>query len=325
MNAIIAAVAFVVADGKSDSVPKAELEKKTEGHRDGVFSIKAQPGGDMLCSASRDRTVGLWRVGDEKIHRLEGHTNQVLRVAFHPKGTHIASGGADNVIHIWNVATKKSERVLKGHSNWVCDVTFDEKGERLVSAGADGFARIWNVADGKEIAAFKVPGGEVWTAAFLKNGDIVAGGKDGSLRRYAVGSKEPIAVGKGHAKDLYTAILSNADLPATVGADGMVVLYDAQLKPSNSWKAHDSEAYALAFLGDGRLATCGADKTIRVWNVETHREVLRGSAHANAVYGVTAFKNGRLASAGQDRVVHIWSVPPVRIAGSDLIGGLKAR
>jgi WD40 repeat protein len=305
-------IVSVLASADDAAKPKtASVDAKLVVHRDGVFSIQSQPGGDLLCSAGRDRTVGLWKIGDDStIKRLEGHTNQVLRVAFHPKGTHVASGGADNVIHVWNVATKKSERVLKGHTNWVCDVAFDATGERLVSAGADGMVKIWSVADGKELSSFKAAGGETWAAAFLPNGDVIAGGKDGALRRFSPTAKEATASSKRHAKDLYTISLTKKGRAASVGGDGLVVLYDEELKPIKSWKAHEGQAYALAFLSDGRLATCGEDKTVRVWDVESQRELSRGTAHKNAVYGIASLRDGRVVSAGQERTIHIWKDMP---------------
>jgi len=309
----------------SADVNQTVVDKTIDGHRDGVFAVKAQPGGDLIATASRDKTVGLGRVGDRALKRLEGHTNQVLRVAFNSKGTMLASGGADNIAILWDVQSKKNMRTLKGHTNWVCDLCFDEPGERLVTAGADGTARIWNVADGKELASIKVPGGEVWTAVFARNGDVLTGGKDGTLRRWAIGQVQPKASEKGHASDLYTIALTKEGLPATVGADGKVVLWDEQLKVRASWQAHQGQAYSLAFLPDGRLATCGEDKTVRLWDTGSQREVWRGTVHKNAVYGLTVLADGRVASAGQDRVINIWANPLEGIAGQANRQALKAQ
>jgi WD40 repeat protein len=86
-----------------------------------------------------------------------------------------------------------------------------------------------------------------------------------------------------------------------------VIVWDDKLSIRAAWKAHDGQAYSLAFMADGRLATCGEDKSVRFWDIESQREISRGSDHKNAVYGVTLLSNGRLASAGQDRVIRIWT------------------
>src|SRR5262249_824293 len=69
-----------------------------------------------------------------------------------------------------------------------------------------------------------------------------------------------------------------------------------------------------AFSGSGRrLASSGEDKTVRIWDATTGREVLGLHGHTERC-GCLAFSpdGQRLASASSDGTIHIWDGTPLR-------------
>lgn len=66
-------------------------------------------------------------------------------------------------------------------------------------------------------------------------------------------------------------------------------------------RGHTGAVTALAFVGDGRtLVTAAADKTARVWDVNSGKET-RALEHGGALFAVAATADGRLiATAGED-------------------------
>ena len=97
----------------------------------------------------------------------------------------------------------------------------------------------------------------------------------------------------------------------TPGASGEIVLFDAITGAERArLDGHRDYVYHLAFNHDGsRLASCGYDKVIRVWDTASGNAVGVLKEHTEAVYAVAFSGDGALlASAAADRSVKIWNV-----------------
>ena len=62
-----------------------------------------------------------------------------------------------------------------------------------------------------------------------------------------------------------------------------------------------------------RLASVGEDKTVRVWEAATGREVLGLRGHTDMCQSVAFSPDGRrLASAGRDATIRLWDATPLQ-------------
>jgi len=64
--------------------------------------------------------------------------------------------------------------------------------------------------------------------------------------------------------------------------------------------------YCVVELGDGRLASCAGDESVRVWDVSTGECMQTLEGHEAAVYCVVELGDGRLASCSDDGSVRVW-------------------
>ena len=78
------------------------------------------------------------------------------------------------------------------------------------------------------------------------------------------------------------------------------------------FEGHADAATGVAFFADGRrAASCGegADSTVRVWDVETGRELQRFSAGGVGLSALAVSPDGKaILAAGRDHVIRRWTV-----------------
>jgi WD40 repeat protein len=58
----------------------------------------------------------------------------------------------------------------------------------------------------------------------------------------------------------------------------------SEVKERNSLEGHSSSVFSVAFSPDGKtLASASGDKTIKLWNLQTQKEIATLTGHSNLV------------------------------------------
>ena len=157
------------------------------GHTHDVLSLAFKPNSYLLASASRDKTVRIWDVGDNNnlrhVRTLRGHTDRVNSVAWSPDGRTLASASWDGTVRLWNPDNGINFAVLRGHTQGVESVAWSPDSRILASGSRDQTIRLWDPDTHGTLRVLRRTGGEVYSLAFHPNGQTLASGTGSGITR----------------------------------------------------------------------------------------------------------------------------------------------
>ncbi len=234
--------------------------KAFAGHKGAIAGLAVAPKGDVLISASADKTIQLWTIGDAKPKSALNHVGPIGSFALSKDGARVAAA-SDKTIKVWNLADGKELATLTSPAE-IKGLGLLADGSRLVVAGADKLTRVFEL-DGKLIEMF-VHDGPVHAAAFLDAKRVVSAGADKQARLWT----SSLLWQKTHAGPVRQAMFTPKGEIVSCSDDKTIKWWIvADGKEIKTLAAHDAAVLGLSLSADGtKLASFGADKQIKLWN-----------------------------------------------------------
>jgi WD40 repeat protein len=332
---LVAGMAVLVF--QSTAAPSPQLPEVLHGHEGIISSVSFSPDGKWIASGSMDHTVRLWEAASGKPGPvLHGHTDEVYAIAFAPDGRQLASAGNDRKVILWDVPSGVQGRTLSGFPDWSVSIAYSPDGRQLAVGTMDGSVTMYDLTSGgvirtinpqKLITAVAIsPDSRMLATGMIPIviSDMTTGQKVKTLEGAAnlisgiVFSPDGRLLAAGSWDK--TARIWNVDTGALVQTlkPGMELPRKLSAKPIPAKeKPLVEEMYtlpvtAVAFSPDGKLlASAGADKTVRLWDMSNGKEVRKWVGHEKAVTCVAFSPDGKTVVSGSaDKTLRIWPVAP---------------
>ncbi len=312
-------------------------------HAGRVNALAYSPDGQSIASASRDGTVKVWDLGNgRELCTYRGHIHQpddptsattnvlaVADVAFHPK-QELAASAAGNQVHLWNPKTGKPVKTLLNLGKTdkpLKALAYSPDGKQIAVGTDDGILRVLDAESGKVTYTSPSRNSRIERVCFSPNGKLIAlGDAGGQVAVYApgvMGNALAMSVQGADVPEVYSvAFTSGSNSVFSCGRDGKIRLTagpapDGSSAPNTATKitefiGHNGPVTSLAVTTDGMLLISGGvDKTVRVWNVKTSKQLRAFQGHTTGVTAVAARPDGKqIASAAEDGAVRIWDLNP---------------
>lgn len=250
-----------------------QLIKRLKNIGQRTHAIASSPDGKILAvgggTPGRLGEVRLFAPESGELVRVVGTTSDLnLDLAFNPQGDRLAVAAADGVIRVFETATGAEQLTITSHSDWVYAIAWSADGTKLASASRDKTAKVFDSKTGELLVTFSGHGVAVKGVAFHPDGAEV----------FSAGSDNKIQRWK----------VADGAKTADVAGFG-------------------HEVYKFT-TGGGFFFAGSADKTIRQFELASHKELRKFEGHQDWVLA-TAFHPGtqRIASGGHDGEVRIWN------------------
>ncbi len=222
---VLGLLAFTLAFSRpapgTDGLPTEPILRLETGmHTGPIKRISVDQAGDLLITASDDKTLRLWTLDDGNLSKTlripigEGEEGRLYAAALSPDGQWIAAGGATKAgsegpgnyhLYLFDRVSGELRQHLLGLPNVINHLCFSRDGAYLAaSLGGDGI-RVWATDGWRQVASDSEYGDASHWCDFDTKGHLVTSSLDGQIRLYdgqfqlvakraAPGGKEPFAV-----------------------------------------------------------------------------------------------------------------------------------
>lgn len=293
------------------------VRRKLAGHTGPVNEVAYVLDGQAIATAGDDRTVRVWdaRTGEQR-ERVLPHAGPVTAMAYSPRDARMVTVDSNRTVRIWDLADAREPNTLKtAHGNWVRAVAYKPDGSEFATASDDKTVLIWR-ADGQLDVSLIGHTGPVSAIAYRRNGTLVSGGHDGTVRVWQTDTESdtgrPLAEFSGNFGEVWSIACSpeeNGDAIAAAGGDGTVLVWDVETRKQLARiDTRGGPVYAMAYDPAGSMvATASGDGTVKMWDASTFALRLQLTGHTSAVRSVAFSPDGAtVATCGYDGTIRVW-------------------
>ncbi|HEY9835863.1 MAG TPA: WD40 repeat domain-containing protein, partial [Vampirovibrionales bacterium] len=293
---------------------------RLEQHKNSVVSVTFSDDGELIATASTDKTVKLFTAEGHLVKTLDGHQNAVTRVAFSPDGQTIASTSTDRTIKLWK-RDGTLIHTLTGHSLGVTSASFSPDGKILASSSQDKTIKLWNL-QGQLLRTINTENASILFVRFSPDGQTIASASlDSTIKLWDLNGNA-IATFTGHEQGVTSVSFSpDGQTLASGSIDKTVKLWRRNGTQIATLRGHTETVLGVSFSPDGTtLASASVDRTAKLWRQDpqtkqwVESDTLQG--HRDEVWGVSFSPDGKtIATASLDNTVKLWNSLPRQLPG----------
>lgn len=176
-------------------------------------------------------------------------------------------GGKSGQVVLWDIQTGERIATVGNEFDQVLAADLSADQQFIALGGPTKLLKIYATKDGRLVHSIKKHTDWITAIAYSPDGKYVASAdRGGGIQVWEGASGQEFNALRGH-KAMVTGLAFMPGVLASSSEDGKVALWDAKEgKAIRDWAAHPGGAAWVDFTADGRLVSCGRDKTAKVWD-----------------------------------------------------------
>ncbi len=199
-------------------------------------------------------------------------------------------------------APRPAERVrtISAHNGPITAAAYSQSGSRLITAGKDATLRIWSAATGEMNRIINMDHGAA-TALAVRDRHAATSHQNGYTAVWDLEAGTKIADLRRNEAPIWSLTFTTSGRLAVASHDWTVSLWDIRKpeSPIHVLNGHDNPVQAVALSSGGRLlASGGADKKLRLWDLNTLDLVRTYRRQGDFISAISFSPNDQLVASG---------------------------
>ena len=275
-------------------------------HAGAVSGVAFLADGKKVASSSADKTAAVW---SSSFLGQAAFAKPVRGVALVPQGDRVVVLADDGALSVVDAKSMKPTKTVAAHGGAAVALALGADGTKALTAGIDKNVRVWTVADGAAAVTFAVPG-VPQAAALSPNGTRIAvAHPDGQTTRVttydAASGKELQAVAEPAGVVRSLAFQADNRTLIVAGDDKTATAYDAAA--GVAFPTHAGGVVAMQLHPAGtEVVTAGRDKTVKLWQYPSGKEVRQFGTFADSPTALAASKDFAAFAAAAGKALKVW-------------------
>jgi WD40 repeat protein len=231
------------------------------------------------------------------------HGTGVLSFAVLQNSKYLISAGNGGFIKLWDYKTGQLMKTFNGFPSSIVAFQVLNNGDLITGSTVEFTAKIWNSNSGA--IKYTLNQQSYILALFqLKNESILTISHNGKIQTWNPSNGSLIDTKNIGISLTAAAYLINEDIFIGNNTGGLRIYNSTSLQLKYTLVGHTSTINKLIQLKNGDLASCSADRTVRIWDWNTKQ--LKYTLSAYMSHGLTELANGYLVSGGLDFKLNVW-------------------
>lgn len=285
-NKLKAQTSKIVSSFKTPTMT-CSMQREYAGHRDGVWEVSVGKTGQIIATASADRTARVWSTENARcLLQYTGHVGSVNSVRFHPSKDLLLTSSGDGTAHLWQAVVDWD---LPKRQNSAEDLS-TLNSDRSITQNIAG-----PTEEQEEPPTLRTPvkellghSGVVMAADWLPGGEqVVTASWDRTANLYDAETGEIIHTLCGHDQELlHVSTHHTQRLCVTSSRDSTFRLWDFR-EPVHSvsvFQAHTETVTSAVFTREDKIVSGSDDRSVKVWelrNIRSPLATIRADSAAN--------------------------------------------
>jgi WD40 repeat protein len=234
-----------------------------------VVAVAFSPDDTIVCAAAADGGLRAWNRDTGAL--LATYFAPVsVSLSHYPKDKLLVTAGSDGLVRKWSWPPE-ARLPLPGHTDVVPSLSLSMDGKTALSGGMDAQVLLWSMLEDKVARPLAGAAGKPTAIALSGDGTIAVAGTDTGMLHFWNAADATVRGSIVGHKGAITSLAVDDKLNhvAATYVDGNLRWWRAP-QPATTWAGHTAAITHFAASLDRKVvATCGSDKSIRVWDVAT--------------------------------------------------------